>query len=94
MYVTDFKYDGKKLSDYNCIICDVDASSDASVISLGAKISFKTQAVNRGKKYLLLDTSYDECLQCTFDICKNPDLYGGDAVEKTKRGYKEIGRWL
>ena len=92
MYATDFKYGGKKLSDYNCIICDFDASSGASFISLGAKISFHTQSINKGKKYSLLDTTYDDCLQCTFDICKNPDLYDGDAAELTKAEYKRLVR--
>lgn len=94
MYATDFKYGGKKLSDYNCIICDFDASSGASFISLGTKISFHTQSINKGKKYSLLDTTYDDCLQCTFDICKNPDLYDGDAAELTKAEYRAIARWL
>lgn len=94
MYATDFKYDDKRLSDYNCIICDFDATSGISFVSIGSKIAFTTQAVGKGKKYTLIDTNYDECLGCTFDICKNPDLYDGDEAEMSATEYREIIRWL
>lgn len=94
MYATDFKYDDKRLSDYNCIICDFDATLGISFVSIGSKIAFTTQAAGKGKKYTLIDTNYDECLGCTFDICKNPDLYNGDEMEMSATEYREIIRWL
>ena len=92
MYAIDFEYDGRYLSDYGFIICDFNASSDANIVSSGSKLKFNTVAHNRGKKYSLTSTQYDECIQTTFDICKNPDLY--DDLEISTEEYRDIVRWL
>lgn len=92
MYAIDFEYDGRYLSDYGFIICDFNASSDANIVSSGSKLKFNTVAHNRGKKYSLTSTQYDECIQTTFDICKNPDLY--DDLEISTEEYRNIVRWL
>lgn len=92
MYAIDFEYDGRYLSDYGFIICDFNASSDANVVASGSKLKFNTVSQNRGKKYSLTSTQYDECIQTTFDICKNPDLY--DDLEISIEEYRDIVRWL
>lgn len=92
MYALDFEYDGLCLSDFGFIICDFNASSGANIVSAGSKITFNTVSRNKGKKYSLSGTQYDECIQTTFDICKNPELY--DDLKITRDEYKDLERWL
>ncbi|MDO5398556.1 MAG: hypothetical protein Q4G33_11580 [bacterium] len=92
MYAIDFEYDGRYLSDYGFIICDFNPPSDANIINSGSKLKFNTTAHNNGKKYSLTGTQYEECIQATFDICKNPDLY--DDLEISIEEYRDIVRWL
>lgn len=92
MYALDFEYDGLCLSDFNFIICDFNASSGANIVNAGSKITFNTVSRNKGKKYSLTGTQYDECIQATFHICKNPDIY--DDLSITDDEYRDLKRWL
>ena len=40
MYAIDFEYDGLKLSEFNMIICDFNASNSVDTVSSGADITF------------------------------------------------------
>lgn len=92
MYALDFEYDGQYLSDYGFIICDFNSNSGANIVSAGSKITFNTVSRNRGKKYGLIGTQYDECIQATFSICKNPDIF--DDLCITDDEYRDLMRWL
>lgn len=92
MYALNFEYDNKFLSDYGFIICDFDSSSGATTVSTGSKITFNTVPMRKGQNYSLTSTQYDECIQTTFDICKNPDIY--DDLRITDDEYRELIRWL
>lgn len=94
MYAVDFEYDGQHLSDYGFIICHFDATSGASVAESGSKITFNKVSRNHGKSYSLVSTRYDECIQTTFDICKNPDLYEYEDREISNNEYRDLMRWL
>lgn len=92
MYALDFEYDGKYLSDIGFIICDFNSSSGADIVSAGSKITFNTVTQNKGKRYGLTSTQYDECVTTTFDICKSPDMYND--LEISNDEYFELMRWL
>lgn len=92
MYALDFEYDGKYLSDFGFIICDFNAPSGANISSAGSVITFDKVARNKGKKWSLTNTTYDECIQTTFDVCKNPDLFEDMTVSDDE--YKALFRWL
>lgn len=92
MYAINFEYDGRYLSDYGFIICDFNSTSGANIVSAGSKITFNTVSRNKGKQYSLTSTQYDECIQTTFDICKNPDIY--DDLIITDDEYRDLMRWL
>lgn len=94
MYAIDFEYDGQYLSDFGFIICDFDSTSGANVVSAGSKITFNKVSLNRGKKYSLTSTQYDECISTTFDICKNPDEYDYENMVISKDEYRALMRWL
>lgn len=94
MYTVDFKYDGKCLSEYGYIICDFDASNGVDNVDVGSKITFNTVSTSTGNLYRLICTKYDSCIQATFDICKNPDVYDYSDMEFSDAEYRELMRWL
>ena len=94
MYATDFEYDGKKLSDMGFLICNFD-SNGLNVINTGSKITFNKVAMHSGKKYSLVGTKYESCLQTTFDICKDPcNITNYEEMEITSEEYRNLVRWL
>ena len=94
MYAIDFEYDGQYLSDYGFIICHFDYSDGANVASAGSKITFEKVSRLDGKRYSLTNTKYDECITCTFDICKDPDIYELEERKITNDEYRDLMRWL
>lgn len=88
---TDFKYDGQTLSSFGFIICSFD-DDNLNVTSLGSNITFNTVSYSGGTKYKITDTKYEECLQTTFDICKNP--CNSELLELTKEDIRTLMRWL
>lgn len=91
MYI-DFEYDGLYLSDFGFIICDFNGTSGVNVISAGSKITFNTISRNKGKNYSLASTQYDECIQATYQICKNQCV--NQNTEITSDEYRDLIRWL
>lgn len=93
MYALDFEYDGQYLSDYGFIICDFTNPSGANVVSAGSKITLNTVTRNFGRKRSITSVQYSECIQATFDICKDPDIHGADMVI-TNEEFRDLVRWL
>ena len=95
MFALDFEYDNQYLSDYNCIICDFDYSDGAKTADAGSKISFEKVSRNGGKIHTLVSAKYEECIQTSFAICKNPDLcnsYEDRYISNDE--YRDLIRWL
>ena len=61
-------------------------------ISGGSDISFNKVMREQGKIYGLSGTQYGECLECSFQICKNPCIYNDYGIDNEE--YREIMRWL
>lgn len=70
MKAYDFEYDGVKLSELGFIICKFD-SSDVDTIDNGSQITFNTVPTLNGMKHELTSSTYEDCLNTTFQICKN-----------------------
>lgn len=92
MYALDFEYAEHSLSDYGFIICDFNSKDDANTIDIGAKIKFNTVSHNKGASQSLVGIEYEDCIETTFHICRNPDIF--DDKEITTEEYLEIVRWL
>lgn len=99
MYALDFEYDDfssgkipRKLSDLGFTICNFDGGGDLETISAGSKITFNKVSMNHGRHSPLISTSYDECLECTFDICKDPQLSQSQSITRDEK--QTIMRWL
>lgn len=103
MYALDFEYgdfstgldnDKAKLSDFGFIICQFDATGGANIASAGSTITFNKTPINYGKRFDLVSTSYEECLETTFDICKNPDIYEYKDMEISDQEKRNLIVWL
>ena len=92
MYASDFEYDGKLLSDYGFIICEFNGSGGLETKETGYNISFNKVPRHGGRINGLAGTKYDQCVSCTFCICKNPGLYEDAMI--TNDEYRNIVRWL
>ncbi len=94
MYALDFEYDGQYLSDYGFIICSFDGSPGISTVSAGSTVTFNKVSRYSGKKYCLVGTQYDECIESTFCIGKDPSIYGRNNMQITNDEYRDLMRWL
>ena len=94
MYAIDFEYDNQYVSDYGFIVCNFNASSGANTVDAGSKITFNKIAKRNGKENSLIEMKYGECLQCQFDICKNPDIYDYKDRKITTDEFRDLMRWL
>lgn len=92
MYATDFEYDGKFLSDFGFIVCRFDGGYGLDTISSGSEITFNKVARNQGKVHSLTSAKYSECIQATFQICKNPCIHKNKSI--TSDEHREVMRWL
>lgn len=94
MYSIDFEYDGVRLSDFGFMVCDFNDASGVNAVSMGSKLTFNKKPVNRGRRFTLINTQYDECYQTTFDICKKPSDFGYNGLDITENEVRDLTRWL
>lgn len=94
MYATDFIFDGRSLSDFGFLICDFEGSSSLETFEAGVPISFKTVSRKKGHLHSLVDLRYDNALEISFDICKDPCLFGDENLEISDPDFLTLSRWL
>lgn len=92
MNATNFEYDGHHLSDFGFVICDFDGSNGVVTIDAGSQITFNQVSRHNGKKYSLTSTMYDNCIETSFQICKDPCKF--DDISITNDEYRDMMRWL
>lgn len=91
MKANDFEFDGKNLSDYGFVLCHF-GDKGLETVSNGAQITFNTVPVFAGSKHHLINTEYEECLETTVQICKNPCTYNDMEINSVT--FRELTRWL
>lgn len=91
MEVYDFEFDGKLLSSFDMILCSFGAKG-LETISNGSQTSFNVVPSLGGAKYNLTSTTYETCLEATFQICKNS--CSGNNMEISSVEFRELTRWL
>lgn len=89
--ITDFEYDSLSLKEMGYVICSFEDKGDG-VEANPAKLNFNMVKTNFGMSNFLTDTTYEEPLSSTFQICKNTCLY--DSLVVTEEDIREINRWL
>lgn len=94
MYVTDFEFADKRLSDFNCIICVINGSSGVNEIDIGCDITFNTIKNNHTSKHSVTSSSYDNVYTTTFEITKNFCNSNGEDIYMTPLEVEAITTWL
>lgn len=94
MNASDFEYDGHLLSQYGFVICSFDESKGVQIDDAGSKISFTKVPNYSGRNNILINTKYDECIQITFDVCKDPEIYSNEEMVVTDEELLKLIRWL
>ena len=91
MRAYDFEYDDISLSSFGYILCSFD-SDGLQTISNGSTITFNTTPTLNGQKHELISTEYGNCLEATFQICKNPCKTNDSVI--TIDEVRLLSRWL
>lgn len=94
MYAYNFEYDGKLLSDFGFMICHFDSAGGAETTEKGSEIHFETAPAHSGKRNYVVGTEYDNCLQTTFQICKDPSITPEDEMVIADDEFRALSRWL
>lgn len=90
MYMKDFAYAGKRLSDFGCIVAYLNTSLPNN-ISLENKIKFETLKNTSTHINRVVKVDYETPSPVTFDICKNPC---GNTMVFTDIEISYLMRWL
>jgi hypothetical protein len=94
MYAIDFEFDGKRLSDFGCILTTFDGLRN-NAVSSGASIVFSTEKPLGSDRYNIHSSRYDSPFSAEFCICKNPcDEMNSDNIVFSPREVSAIQRWL
>lgn len=91
MIYYDFEYDGQNLSSLGYIVCSF-GQTGTQTVSNGSQLNFHTVPAGNGAKQELVYTEYSECLETTFQICKNPCLH--QDIEISFGELRYLMKWL
>jgi hypothetical protein len=93
LYATDFIYDGRNLSDFGWVICNMTTdSSGFTLVDYGSQLQFNMVKPVGSDKWRMYSSSYNEYLTVTFQIGKISCDAGPEEV--TTEEYREMMRWL
>lgn len=93
MNAIDFEYDDIHARDYGLVICSINSSNSLETFSVGAEINFNTVSAQHGSIQYITDTSYDNVLETTFQVCKY-DKRKHIGIPFTLEELRSITRWL
>lgn len=93
MKIIDFSYgeNNRKLSDFGFVVCRFD-SGGLDTVSNGAVVNFNSVSVQSGAQHYLTSSAYEDCLECTIQVCKNPCVNSNMEIDQTT--FRELTRWL
>ncbi len=92
MYANDFEFDGRYLSDYGFVICDIGSDMDMNQVSAGGTVTIQTVRHGNGKRVFPVNATYESCIEADFTICKDPCVY--DDTEISDDEMRDLMRWL
>lgn len=88
MYVKDFEYNGKKASEYNCIVGGLNGEDDVIELTVARTVN----SVKTGYNWKIASTTYEEAYEGNFQIVKNP--CNGSDYYFSEQEIREILKWL
>lgn len=92
MYAVDFEFDGKRLSDFGCVMTSFSGMQNGEVPS-GASLTFSSAKSLTSDKFDLFSSTYDSPFSASFGICKNP-CESNDMYYMTPYEVSALQRWL
>lgn len=94
MYAVDFEFDGRRLSDFGCILISFAGMTEGSAPS-GADIVFSSEKSSFSDLYNIFSSYYNGPYSATFSICKNPcDTESNGLPHLTPLEVSTLQRWL
>ena len=91
MYMKDFSYADRRLSDFGCIVAYVNTTLNNNV-HLGSELKFETIKNKSMHVNRIVEVDYSDPSSVTFDICKDPSRNDDIKFQDTEVSY--IMRWL
>lgn len=96
MNYVDFEYNGRRLSEYGCMVCSMLSSDDKEEKDIGNQIKFNTinyNNENNSNKFRLLSSGYENAYSTHLEICKSVCNENGQTFFTDDEAVKII-RWL
>lgn len=94
MYVVDFEFANKRLSDFGCVPCVINGSSGTNEVDIGCNITFDTVKNNHTSKRYIASSTYDDVYTTSFEICKNVCGKSDSDIRMTPLEVEAIISWL
>lgn len=100
MNISNFEYNGEKLSDYGMIVCSFNGAEGIETVSSGADITFNQIKPSGSNNFRLYSSIYETAFSSTFQICKNPCIQCNNDHENSENLYLSVAeisaiqRWL
>lgn len=88
MLITDFKFDGTRLSDLGYMVCSFDGVDGFQTHESGVEISFTKIPKNRGRKFVIVDAQYENVFTTEISFCKK------DGGVFTEQECGNVYKWL
>ena len=94
MYLTDFEYADKRLSDMGYIVCHINTDSGLRDVDIGCDITFNTVKNNHSSVQYITSSSYDNVYTTSFDIVKNTCNIDREYIYLTSEEVRRLTTWL
>ena len=90
MYAVDFEFDGRRLSDFGCIMTSFNGI-ETNIVESGASATFITANSSGSDIYNVFSSSYDAPFSATFTIIKDPCATSSRLITHNKDYFKTSG---
>ena len=94
MFVTDFEYADKRLSDMGYIMCHINTDSGIRDVDIGCDITFNTVKNNHSSVQYITSSSYDNVYSMSFDIIKSKCGVSREDIYLTNDEVRHLIKWL
>lgn len=91
MKASDFEFNGRRLSEFGCIIANFDGGKGLEIVD-GAEITFNTISSLGGSIHHLVSSVYESCLETTIQIAKYSCSDGIQEITATE--HRSLVKWL
>lgn len=93
MFITDFEYANKMLSDFGCMVCHLNTDAGMQETDIGCDITFNTVKNNHSSRHSVTSSTYENVYTTPFEIMKNP-CTNGDDIYMTPQEARALTKWL